>query len=122
MSWQQTTAYKQKAIAPAIIERDSRAANASPSLTTASPSVASATDGAAEKSPAKLFGFKTSPSTANSDTIVPPIANRKISSAMGEYSSQSTCDCILAPEGARDNGAATGTIPGVIPERCGDPR
>lgn len=38
--------------------------------------VARATEGAAERSPAKLLGFKTSPSRENADTTVPPTSTR----------------------------------------------
>jgi hypothetical protein len=43
-----------------------------PRSMTARDRVASATDGAAANRPAKLFGFKTSPRTANAETSVPP--------------------------------------------------
>ena len=45
-------------------------------------SVASARDGAAPNSPAKLLGLKRSPRTAKADTIAPPIANRSSISFM----------------------------------------
>src|SRR5579872_7000538 len=38
--------------------------------------VAIATEGAAPKSPAKLFGFRMSPKIANKETAKPPIKNR----------------------------------------------
>src|SRR5260370_9380400 len=67
---------------PAIIEWASIAANCLPSLTIAIPSVASATDGAAQKSPAKLFGLKTSANTEKNETASPPIRNRTTISFM----------------------------------------
>jgi hypothetical protein len=72
----QSAEYTKKHAAPTTMERASRAACAFPSAKTVSPSVPSATDGAAPNRPAKLFGFSTSPREANSDTIMPPIRNR----------------------------------------------
>ena len=43
-----------------------------------SPKVASATEGAAPKRPAKLAGLKTLPKAANADTAQPPMKNRKM--------------------------------------------
>jgi len=57
------------AIAPAIMEWASVEAYDVPSVATVSPKVASATDGAAPNSPAKVFGFNRSPMIANADTL-----------------------------------------------------
>jgi hypothetical protein len=40
-------------------------------------SVANAIDGAAPKSPAKLFGCNASPNAANAETAIPPAMKRK---------------------------------------------
>ena len=64
-------------MAPAIIERPSVAVYHLPELTTVSPSVASATDGAAPNNPAKLFGLHISPRTAKDETTMPPIRKRR---------------------------------------------
>ncbi len=50
--------YKKRAIAPTIIERDSAAAYNFPSVRMVSPTVASATEGAAANRPAKLLGLQ----------------------------------------------------------------
>lgn len=52
------------------------AAYDAPSVAIVSAKVASATDGAAPKSPAKLFGFNTSPMIAKTDTTAPPTRKR----------------------------------------------
>jgi acetyl-CoA carboxylase alpha subunit len=70
-------AYKNKAMAPKIIDLASVAANNLPSLKIVNPSVPIATEGAAAKSPAKLLGFNASANAAKSDTTRPPIMNRK---------------------------------------------
>src|SRR5262249_53221929 len=80
MSWITMNAYTKRAMAPTIIERDSAAAYDFPSARMVSPRVASATEGAAAKRPAKLLGFRQSPGTANSDTMRPPTMNRKMNS------------------------------------------
>jgi hypothetical protein len=78
----QRYAYRQKAPAPAIIERASAAAYILPSATIVSPNVANEIEGAAPNKPAKLFGFRTSASAANDETTRPPITNRRIKSLM----------------------------------------
>ena len=70
-------AYKNKAMAPKIIDLASVAANNFPSLQIVNPSVPIATEGAAAKSPAKLLGFNASANAAKSDTTRPPIRKRK---------------------------------------------
>lgn len=75
--------------APTIIDRACVAAYSFPSARILSPSVASATDGAAPNNPAKLFGFNMSPNTANKETIVPPTRNRKMSCVMKLFSRHS---------------------------------
>src|SRR5438105_1340087 len=45
-------------------------------MATVSPRVASATEGAAPKRPAKLLGFSRSPKTAKAETTIPPVRNR----------------------------------------------
>jgi hypothetical protein len=65
-------AYKNRAMAPQIIDLASTAANNFPSATIANPSVAIATEGAAAKKPAKLLGFTSSPKAANKETTAPP--------------------------------------------------
>jgi hypothetical protein len=72
-----TIAYKNRAIAPKIIDLASTAANNFPSLKIVNPSVPIATEGAAAKRPAKLLGFNASANAANSDTTRPPMMNRK---------------------------------------------
>src|ERR1700746_144434 len=67
---------------PAIIEVASVDAYCLPSFMRTRPSVASATDGAAPNSPAKLFGLKTSPRTEKNETAIPPIRKRSRSSFM----------------------------------------
>ena len=68
------------------MDRLSRAVYAFPSAKTVSPRVASATDGAAPNSPAKLFGLSTSPRQANKETIAPPTRNRnRYCSTAGSY-------------------------------------
>jgi hypothetical protein len=62
-------AYTKKANAAASIERASMAAYVGPSEQVVSMSVVKATDGAAPKSPAKLFGFRTSPKAAKQETM-----------------------------------------------------
>jgi hypothetical protein len=69
-------AYAKNAVAPAIIERASKAAYREPSVAMVKPSVARAIDGAAPNSPAKLFGFSTFPKAANAETKSPPTRNR----------------------------------------------
>ena len=68
--------YTRNAIAPAIIDRHSTLAYAFPFCAITSPSVASATEGAAPHNPAKLVGFSMLPSSANAETTAPPIRNR----------------------------------------------
>src|SRR6266478_5899216 len=58
------------------MDRLSTDANILPCLRAANPRLASATEGAAENKPAKLFGFKASPKPANKQTAAPPIKNR----------------------------------------------
>jgi hypothetical protein len=71
-------AYTNRAIAPAIIERNSAAAYNFPSVRIVNPRVARATEGAAANRPAKLLGFSTSPKTENSVTMRPPTMKRKM--------------------------------------------
>ena len=52
-----------------MVERNSLAAYCGPLLVMVRARVASATDGAAPKMPAKLFGFSRSVKSANSDAI-----------------------------------------------------
>jgi len=70
---------------------DCVAALSLPSTMTDSANVASATEGAAPNNPAKLFGLKRSPSSANVETDIPPIKKRmRISFIMpGQNSRQS---------------------------------
>ncbi len=69
-------AYARNAIAPAIMERASRAAYQEPSVAIVKPSVARAIDGAAPNNPAKLFGLRIFPKVANAETKSPPTRNR----------------------------------------------
>jgi hypothetical protein len=59
-----------------IMDVDCVAALSLPSAMTESAKVASATEGAAPNNPAKLFGLKRSPSSANVETDIPPIKKR----------------------------------------------
>src|SRR5437868_7640674 len=59
-----------------IMDVDWVAALSLPSVTTESANVASATEGAAPNKPAKLFGLKTSPSSAKVETDIPPMMKR----------------------------------------------
>jgi hypothetical protein len=80
-----------KANAPAIMELASMEAYDFPSLATVSPNVASATEGAAAKSPAKLLGLKRSPRIAKIETTTPPIKNRMtITFIRGKYARPAT--------------------------------
>jgi hypothetical protein len=72
----QHDAKARKAIAPAIMERASTLAYRAPSVAIVRLRVPSATDGAAPKSPAKLFGLNKSPKIANNVTTVPPMRKR----------------------------------------------
>src|SRR5258705_197061 len=54
------------------------------------PSVASATDGAAPKRPAKVLGRRTSPSMAKADTTAPPTMKRRTYSVISLSSRAST--------------------------------
>jgi inorganic pyrophosphatase len=85
-------------MAPATIERASRAAYEFPSLSIVSMSVASATEGAAPNKPAKLFGRKTSPTIAKSDTMSPPNKNRS-KSGMAHYRIRAFGSCRRTPIG-----------------------
>jgi len=69
-------AYKNRAMAPKIIDRASTAANNFPSVMMVNPSVAIATEGAAAKRPAKLLGITKSPKAANKETTAPPTMKR----------------------------------------------
>ena len=69
-------AYARNAIAPAIMERASRAAYQEPSVAIVKASVARAIDGAAPNNPAKLFGLRIFPKVANAETKSPPTRNR----------------------------------------------
>src|ERR1700721_1930345 len=62
--------------------RDSREADFAPLLGIVNPIVARATEGAAPKSPAKLFGRSTFPISAKRLTTTPPIINLVMSSAI----------------------------------------
>src|SRR5579871_676152 len=64
------------ASAPAIIERASVAAYDGPSVAIVRARVANAIDGAAPNKPAKLLGFRMSPSAENADTTAPPTRKR----------------------------------------------
>src|SRR5579864_582086 len=64
------------------MERPSVAAYHPPELATVNPSVASATEGAAPNSPAKLFGSNRSPRIAKDETTPPPITKRRSISFM----------------------------------------
>src|SRR5690348_13494602 len=68
------------------MDRASLAAYALPSLARVNVNVASATEGAAPKSPAKLLGLNTPPRIANPETTAPPITNRKRISFMVSHS------------------------------------
>jgi hypothetical protein len=59
-----------------IMDVDCVAALSLPCAMTESAKVASATEGAAPNNPAKLFGLKRSPSSANVETDIPPIKKR----------------------------------------------
>src|SRR5438046_6847623 len=67
---------RSEATALRIIERASIAVWFRPSFATVRTIVARATDGAAPKSPAKLFGFNVSLRTANMETMIPPKITR----------------------------------------------
>lgn len=69
-------AYAAKAAAPAIMERASCEAKILPSCVTVKARVASATEGAAPKIPANVFGLKTSAREANAQTTKPPMRKR----------------------------------------------
>src|SRR3984893_10962898 len=72
-------------MAPPIIERASIAAYDFPSVSAVSAKVASATEGAAPKRPAKRLGLKMSPRSAKAETSVPPSTmRRRISFIEGE--------------------------------------
>src|SRR3981081_3431083 len=58
------------------IDRPCTAAYWPPSVDSARPSVTNATEGAAPKRPAKLFGRNMSPSNANAETTMPPAKKR----------------------------------------------
>ena len=58
--------------APAIIPRELRAAFAGPVVSMVTTRLASATEGAAAKSPANAWGLGTSPSAEKPATRVPP--------------------------------------------------
>lgn len=75
-----TQAYTQRAMAPMTIERASRAAYRAPLAWIVSARVASATEGAAPKTPAKLFGREISPTMAKRQTAKPPSKNRTTNS------------------------------------------
>jgi hypothetical protein len=57
-----------------IIDLASTLAYLWPSFATVRARVASATEGAAPNSPAKLLGFKRSPNREKAETTIPPIA------------------------------------------------
>src|SRR6478735_7677021 len=87
----------------------------------ASPSVASATDGAAPKIPAKLLGFSMSPSTENTETTTPPITNRRTRSVHIFPSSSRSPDWLFLPElNIALNGRHTARL--VVPNRTAWPR
>jgi hypothetical protein len=69
--------YTNNAMAPPIIDRPSRPVKTPSCLATASPSDPNAIDGAALKSPAKLFGLRRSPINAKRETAMPPMRNRR---------------------------------------------
>ena len=69
-----------KAAAPRTMDRASIAAYDFPSFRTVRPIVANATDGAAPRSPAKLFGLRASASVAKTETTNPPTRNRTTTS------------------------------------------
>jgi len=62
-------------MAPTTIDKPSIEAYVPPCFSNASQRDASATDGAALKRPAKLFGLNRSPTTEKKDTMAPPIMN-----------------------------------------------
>src|SRR6266513_2882632 len=64
--------------APITIEWASVPAMTLPSVDTVKQSVASATDGAAPNSPAKLFGLNRSEIRENTETTKPPIRKRRM--------------------------------------------
>src|ERR1700730_11477527 len=80
-AWLTRYAYTQKAIAPNTIDRASVAAYSLPCRAIVIPTVASAIEGAAPKRPAKLFGRKTSPSSANTLITAPPMRNLSTNSS-----------------------------------------
>ena len=86
-------AYARNAIAPAIMERASRAAYQEPSVAIVKPSVARAIDGAAPNNPAKLFGLRIFPKVANAETKSPPTRNRNKS----DVSMTDPQYCLAAP-------------------------
>jgi hypothetical protein len=86
-------AYRRKAPALATIERASMDAYVRPSEEAVKASVARPTEGAAPNSPAKLFGFNTSPSAAKNETARPPIKKRKKSSVMKIPQPEATVVC-----------------------------
>src|SRR5437868_1032757 len=75
-----TTLYAQSATAPRTIACPSTLACWTPFVRKASARDASATDGAAPKMPAKLFGCSMSPITAKAETMRPPSTKRMASS------------------------------------------
>src|ERR1700683_1962724 len=93
-------------------------------------SVARATDGAAPKSPAKLFGFKTSLIAAKLQTIIPPITKRRrrcVSNEVFElYKAPARrqgswgirCQLIFPPVSIFVQLAWTPVFVGVVPQVC----
>jgi hypothetical protein len=75
-NWTHTEVYAKNAALPASIERASTAAYIFPFPSMVIPNVANAIEGAAPNNPAKLFGFKTSPRTAKTETTRPPTKKR----------------------------------------------
>jgi hypothetical protein len=75
-NWTHTEAYAKNAALPTTMERASTAEYVFPFASIVIPSVASAIEGAAPNNPAKLFGFKTSPRTAKTETTRPPTKKR----------------------------------------------
>src|SRR5579883_3316365 len=88
-------------MAPPIIARASVAANSRPFALIVSTRVASATDGAAPKIPAKLFGRSTSPERANNVTNTPPTMNLITSST--NIRILVSCSPIIGPRIASPN-------------------
>src|SRR5438309_989378 len=98
---------------------DCVAALSLPSTMTDSANVASATEGAAPNNPAKLFGLKRSPSSANVETDIPPIKKRmRISFIMpGQNSRQAVQSPLFQRPGRTWTKIAAKEL--FDPRRCG---